>query len=81
MGPNWQTFVILFILVVVLFGGKGRISSLMGDMANGIKSFRKGLAEEDEPAANKPSPEVEDGTASPAADTTGTAGATDKTKV
>lgn len=49
MGPNWQTFVILFILVVVLFGGRGRISSIMGDMAKGIKSFKKGLADEDEP--------------------------------
>lgn len=51
MGPNWQTFVILFILVVVLFGGRGRISSIMGDMASGIKSFKKGLADEDEAKA------------------------------
>ncbi|MEM6649111.1 MAG: twin-arginine translocase TatA/TatE family subunit [Pseudomonadota bacterium] len=55
MGPNWQTFVILFILIVVLFGGRGRISALMGDMAKGIKSFKKGMAEEDDdPSASKP---------------------------
>lgn len=61
MGPNWQTFVILFILVVVLFGGKGRISALMGDMASGIKSFKKGLAEEDESPST--SAELKDGSA------------------
>ena len=31
-----------------MFGGSGRISSLMGDMAKGIKSFRKGLSEDDD---------------------------------
>ena len=31
-----------------LFGGSGRISSIMGDMAKGIKSFKKGLSEDDE---------------------------------
>ncbi len=77
MGPNWQTFVILFILVVVLFGGKGRISSLMGDMANGIKSFRKGLSEEDDASA-KPAGKVDDASATPGATTADT---TDKSKV
>ena len=37
---------------VLLFGGRGRISSIMGDFAKGIKSFRKGL--EDEPEAKDP---------------------------
>jgi sec-independent protein translocase protein TatA len=36
-------------LILILFGGRGRISDLMGDVARGIKSFRKGLAEDEKP--------------------------------
>lgn len=36
-------------VVVMLLFGKGRFSDLMGDVAKGIKSFKKGMAEEDEP--------------------------------
>lgn len=36
-------------IVLLLFGGRGRISDLMGDVARGIKSFRKGLADDDKP--------------------------------
>jgi sec-independent protein translocase protein TatA len=39
---------IVLLLVVVLLFGSGRVSSLMGDVAKGIKSFRKGMAEDDE---------------------------------
>ena len=41
----WQiaVVVILVVLVVLLFG-RGKISSLMGDVAKGIKSFKKGMA-------------------------------------
>ncbi|GJL94422.1 MAG: hypothetical protein DHS20C05_08270 [Hyphococcus sp.] len=46
IGP-WQ-IVIILVLAVLLFGGGGRISSMMGDFAKGIKSFRKGLQEDDE---------------------------------
>ena len=38
---------LLVILVVILLFGRGKISDLMGDMAKGIKSFKKGLAEDD----------------------------------
>ena len=43
---------ILLVLAValLLFGGRGRISSIMGDMAKGIRSFRSGLNEDDEDA-------------------------------
>ena len=41
-------WVIVLAVVLVLFGGSGKISSLMGDMAKGIKSFKKGLADENE---------------------------------
>ncbi len=40
-GPlHW---IILIAVVVLLFGGRGKISDLMGDVAKGIKSFRQGL--------------------------------------
>lgn len=35
-------------VVVMLLFGKGRFSDLMGDVAKGIKSFKKGMAEEEE---------------------------------
>lgn len=38
-------------VVVLLLFGKGRFSDLMGDVAKGIKSFKKGMAEDDEPLA------------------------------
>ncbi len=38
----WQIAIVV-ILVVLLFG-RGKISSLMGDVAKGIKSFKKGIA-------------------------------------
>jgi len=38
----WQIAVVV-ILVVLLFG-RGKISSLMGDVAKGIKSFKKGMS-------------------------------------
>jgi len=35
------------VVVLVLFGGKGKLSDIMGDFAKGIKSFKKGLSDED----------------------------------
>lgn len=40
----------LVILVIMLLFGRGKVSDLMGDVAKGIKSFKKGMAD-DEPAA------------------------------
>lgn len=40
-------WVILLLIVVLLFG-RGKISELMGDVAKGIRSFKKGLAEDEE---------------------------------
>lgn len=37
----------LVILVVVLLFGRGKISDLMGDVAKGIKSFKKGMADDE----------------------------------
>ncbi|WP_421695179.1 twin-arginine translocase TatA/TatE family subunit [Aestuariivirga sp.] len=41
----------LVILVVVLLFGRGKVSDLMGDVAKGIKSFKKGMADDDVPVA------------------------------
>jgi sec-independent protein translocase protein TatA len=48
---SWWHWAILLVVVLVLFGGKGKVSDLMGDVAKGIKSFKKGLAEEPQEAA------------------------------
>lgn len=37
---------VILAIVIVLFGGRGRISSIMGDLGKGITSFRKGLKDE-----------------------------------
>ena len=41
---------IVVIAVVLLLFGRGKISDLMGDVAQGIKSFKKGLQDDDKPA-------------------------------
>ena len=38
-------------LVILLLFGKGRFSDMMGDVAKGLKSFKKGMSEEEEAAA------------------------------
>ncbi len=43
-------------IIILLLFGKGRFSGMMGDVADGIKSFKKGMAEEDE----KPAAQIED---------------------
>jgi sec-independent protein translocase protein TatA len=44
-------------VIVMLLFGKGRFSDMMGDVAKGIKSFKKGMSEEDEPARPAPEPQ------------------------
>jgi sec-independent protein translocase protein TatA len=41
---------LIVIVVVMLVFGKGRISDVMGDFAKGIKSFKKGMADDDQAA-------------------------------
>ena len=45
MVPGFWQIAIVVVIVVLLFG-RGKISSLMGDVAKGIKSFKKGLSDE-----------------------------------
>ena len=49
MGISFRQIAIVVVLVVLLFG-RGKISSLMGDVAKGIKSFKKGMS--DDPSIN-----------------------------
>ena len=44
----WQ--ILIVVLLLVLLFGRGKISELMGDMAKGIKSFKKGMAEDPDAA-------------------------------
>jgi sec-independent protein translocase protein TatA len=50
---HWMLFGAVALL---LFGGKGKISDLMGDVAKGVKSFKKGLADDDEPTVAQSTP-------------------------
>ena len=45
-------WIIVLIVVLVLFGGKGKISALMGDFGKGLKSFKKGMKEDESTANN-----------------------------
>lgn len=47
MAPSWIQLLIVVIVALLLFGGRGRISSIMSDMAKGIGAFRKGLKDEE----------------------------------
>ncbi|HIJ43047.1 MAG: twin-arginine translocase TatA/TatE family subunit [Rhodospirillales bacterium] len=47
----WQWVVVLAI-VLLLFGGRGKISALMGDFGKGLKSFKKSMDSDEELAAD-----------------------------
>jgi len=59
MFPGWMQIAIVIILIMLLFG-RGKISDLMGDVAKGITSFRKGLKEGSEPEVTEAPKPVED---------------------
>ena len=50
MGLSWSHILIVLVLFVLLFG-RGKISELMGDVAQGIKSFKKGMSDDEEASA------------------------------
>ena len=41
----WHWLIVL-VIVLVLFGGRGKIAQIMGDAAQGIKAFKKGIKED-----------------------------------
>ena len=62
----WHWLVVLAV-VLILFGGGGKISRLMGDFGKGLKSFKKSLKEEDGEAAESTSTTGESSTTASAA--------------
>jgi len=53
----WHWLVVIGV-GVLLFGGKGKISSVMGDFAKGIKAFKSGMKEPEEETAGNPPAQV-----------------------
>ena len=51
--------IILILVVIVLLFGRGKISELMGDVAKGIKSFKKSMAEDVAEAEDETSKTIE----------------------
>jgi sec-independent protein translocase protein TatA len=54
MGLSIWHVLIIVVVVAILFGGKGKLSSIMGDAAKGIRAFKDGLKGEED-AARTPS--------------------------
>jgi sec-independent protein translocase protein TatA len=54
----WHWLIVL-VVVLVLFGGKGKISSLMGDFGKGLKSFKKNIKDEGQAADSEDAPAIE----------------------
>ena len=64
----WHWLIVLAV-VLVLFGGKGKISAIMGDFGKGLKSFKKGMKDEGA-AAEDDTKSIDSETADTAARTT-----------
>lgn len=64
-------WLVVGVFVLLLFG-KGRFSSMMGDVAEGIKSFKKGMADDDQASAATPQARIDARPASDAPVTTET---------
>jgi sec-independent protein translocase protein TatA len=79
MGLSWSHILIVLVLFVLLFG-RGKISELMGDVAQGIKSFKKGMAEDEQVAAAAETKAIEHEGAKPAAKSASRAKAPQKQK-
>lgn len=59
-------WLIVAVVVLLLFGGRGKLSGLMGDMAKGINAFKKGLKEEDKVSQGDEAPKAINAEAEPA---------------
>lgn len=67
-------WVIVLVIVLVLFGGRGKISQLMGDFGKGLKSFKKNMKEEGGDAEDEDAKQISSESANDAS-----AGSKDKT--
>ena len=50
-------WLLIAVVVAVLFGGRGKLSAIMGDAAKGIKAFKDGMKDDDK-VEQKPSPVI-----------------------
>jgi len=66
MSFGFGEILLVMVLVLVLFGA-GKLPSVMGDLAKGVKNFKKGLHEEDEVANPAPAKAVDDKAKTPEA--------------
>jgi sec-independent protein translocase protein TatA len=57
---NIWVWVVILLVVLLLFGGRGKISSLMGDFGKGLKSFKSNMKDEGEAEADAPKKAVTD---------------------
>lgn len=55
-GMSWIHWVIVIAVIAILFGGRGKLSSIMGDAAKGIRAFKDGLKNEDQGVKADPAP-------------------------
>jgi sec-independent protein translocase protein TatA len=55
-GLSLWHWIIIIAIVSLLFGGKGKLSGLMGDLAKGIKAFKSGMKEDETTASTAPAP-------------------------
>jgi sec-independent protein translocase protein TatA len=66
---SWVHWLLVAVVVLLLFGGRGKISELMGDFATGIKAFKKGMSEDDtakvEPGKIEPAKTIDAQSAQP----------------
>ncbi|HZT87163.1 MAG TPA: twin-arginine translocase TatA/TatE family subunit [Stellaceae bacterium] len=53
----WHWLIVLAV-VLLLFGGRGKLSGMMGDLAKGIKAFKSGMKEEEAPEVIVPPAQV-----------------------
>ena len=59
MGSFSIVHVLIFAVIAILLLGGGRFSNMMGDVAKGVKQFKKGMSEEDDASATtKPAPRL-----------------------
>ena len=61
-------WVIVLIIVVILFGGRGKLSSLMGDLGTGLRNFKRGMNKDNDEEVSESQPEQIEVTIEPSAD-------------
>jgi sec-independent protein translocase protein TatA len=72
-------WLLLIAVVAVLFGGRGKLTNVMGDFAKGIKAFKQGMKEDESAQSETPPKVTQQQTAGNAAPTGTERAATDRT--